>query len=273
MQPMLAQVCSLSSPFEKDVVDYAAGKCPAIELWFTKLENYLESHSLDDVRRLLDENGMTAPVASFQGGLLASQGEQRREAWKLFIRRLELCKELSIQTVVVACDVPRPIDQQTVERVQVSLAQLAQECGTWGVRAAVEFQASSAFGNNLQTLAAMVGELGHSHVGICFDAFHYYCGPSKGEDLGYLTPHNLFHVQLCDLADVPREFASDSNRILPGDGDIPLSPVIDHLKQIGYAGTVSIELMNPQLWQVPPRQFGEIAMTALRKILGMASMG
>jgi hypothetical protein len=30
--------------------------------------------------------------------------------------------------------------------------------------------------------------------------------------------------------------------------------------------------MNPQLWQVPPRQFGEIALTALRKLLGQAAM-
>jgi hypothetical protein len=30
--------------------------------------------------------------------------------------------------------------------------------------------------------------------------------------------------------------------------------------------------MNPQIWRIPPRQFGEIAMTALRKVLGQASM-
>jgi hypothetical protein len=30
--------------------------------------------------------------------------------------------------------------------------------------------------------------------------------------------------------------------------------------------------MNQQLWQVPPRQFGEIAMTSLRKVLGLAAM-
>jgi hypothetical protein len=34
---------------------------------------------------------------------------------------------------------------------------------------------------------------------------------------------------------------------------------------------VSIETMNPQLWQIPPRQFGEIAITALRKLLGLAA--
>ena len=110
------------------------------------------------------------------------------------------------------------------------------------------------------------------HLGICFDAYHFYCGPSKTEDIGYLTSQNLFHVQLCDLADIPREFATDSHRILPGEGDIPLTQLIEHLRQIQYSGPVSIELYNPQLWQVPPRQFGEIAMTSLRKILGQMQM-
>jgi 4-hydroxyphenylpyruvate dioxygenase len=270
MIPILAQVCSLPSPFEKDVEDYAAGKCSGIEVWFTKLEAYLQNHSPDDLRRLLDTQEMTLPVASFQGGLLASQGEQRREAWKLFEERLNLCQQLGIGTIIVACDVPRPVDQQTIERAQVSLLQVAQAVGSRGLRAAVEFQASAGFGNNLQTAAAMVAEVGSPHLGLCFDAFHYYCGPSKGEDLGYLTPQNLFHVQLCDVADVPREFAADRDRILPGEGDIPLTPVIARLREINYADTVSIELMNPQLWQVPPRQFGEIAMTSLRKFLGLA---
>jgi 4-hydroxyphenylpyruvate dioxygenase len=268
----LAQVCSLPSPFEKDVADYAAGKCSAIEVWLTKLETFLQTHSLDDVRGLLAEHEMTLPVASYQGGLLASQGEQRREAWNLFERRLELCRELKIPTIVVACDIPRPLDQQTLERVHVSLVQVAQYCGQRGLRAALEFQAQSAFGNNLQTAAAMVSEVGSPHLGICFDAFHFYCGASKGEDLGYLTAQNLFHVQLCDLADVPRELAADGDRILPGDGDIPLGQIIQRLQEIGYTGAVSVELMNPQIWQVPPRQFGEIAMTALRKLLGQAAM-
>jgi len=47
---------------------------------------------------------------------------------------------------------------------------------------------------------------------------------------------------------------------------------VEHLKQIGYTGCVSLEVMNPQLWQVPARQMGEIGMTCLRKMLGQASM-
>lgn len=271
MLPALSQVCSLNSPFEADVADYAAGQCRALEVWFTKLETYLERHSLDDARRLLAENEIAVPVAAGQGGLLTSQGESRQAAWELFARRLDLCKELSIGTIVVACDIAGPLAQPDLDRARLSLIQAAQAAGLRGLRIALEFQAKAAFGNNLQTAAALVAEVASPHLGLCFDAFHYYVGPSKFEDLGYLTKANLFHVQLCDLADVPREFAADSDRILPGEGDMLLGPIIDRFRDIGYEGHISLELLNPQIWQVPARQFGEIGLTALRKILGQAS--
>jgi 2-keto-myo-inositol isomerase len=272
MKPAISQVCSLNSSFEKDIEDYAAGACRAVELWLGKLETYLETHLVDDVRRLLDEQEMAAPVASFQGGLLVSQGEARREHWDHFSRRLRLLRELHVGTLVVACDVVGPLKQQDLERVQTSLTQAAVRAGEQAVRLALEFQASATFGNNLQTAAALVNEIGSPHLGLCFDAFHYYAGPSKAEDLAYLTRNNLFHVQLCDLAGTPREFASDADRILPGDGEFQLQPIIDTLRAIGYDGYISLELMNPQIWQVPARQFGEIGMTALRKLLGQARM-
>lgn len=272
MIPTLSQVCSLTSRFDADIEDYAAGKCASVEIWLTKLEDYLERHSVAEVKDWLAKFGVSTPAASFQGGILASQGERRKEAWDLFLRRLEICREVGIGTIVIACDVPQPLSQETIERVQVSLVQAAQECGKRGLRAALEFQATSSFGNNLQTAAALVAEAGSPHLGICLDAFHFFTGPSKTEDLSFLTTSNLFHVQLCDLLDTPRELATDAGRILPGDGDFPLQPLIDHLRSINYQGCVSLELLNPQLWQVPPRQLGEIGMTALRKVLGQARM-
>ncbi len=200
MQPCLSQVCTLNARFETDIADYAAGQCRAVELWLGKLETYLESHSLDDVRRLLEENGVTAPVASFQGGLLDTQAEKRRESWDHFARRLMLCKEIGIQTLVVAADLHQPLSQQDFDRVKVSLEQAAEQAAAADVRIALEFQAAATFCNNLQTAAWLVGEARNPNLGLCFDLFHYYAGPSKSEDLAYLTADNLFHVQLCDLA-------------------------------------------------------------------------
>jgi len=267
MTPTLSEVSCLHSPFDRDLEDFAGANLTCAEVWLTKLETYLETHKLDDVRYWLEKTRLTLSVASFQGGLLASQGEARREAWELFRGRLDLCRELSIGTIVVACDVPGPLSQQTIERVQASLVQVAQEAGQRGLKAALEFQANSSFGNNLQTAAALVADVGSPHLGLCLDAFHWHVGPSKTEDLGYLTAANLFHVQLCDLADTPRELAKDSHRILPGEGDIHLAPLLERLRQIDYRGCVSIELMNPQLWQVPALQLADAAMASLRRLL------
>src|SRR5439155_16008479 len=156
MVPTISQVCCLNSPFDRDLEDFAAAGCQSVEVWLTKLETYLETHTVKDVGYWLEKTRMSLPIASFQGGLLASQGEARREAWALFSRRLELCKELGIRTIVVACDIPPPLTQQTIERVQMSLVQVAQEAGKHGLRAALEFQAGSSFGNNLETGAALV---------------------------------------------------------------------------------------------------------------------
>lgn len=273
MRPALAQVSTLNSPFEKDIEDYAAGKCPAVELWWGKLEAHLAQHAAADVRRLLDEHEIAAPVVSFQGGLLASRGDLRQEAWQHFAHRLKLARELGIETLVIAEDVQGPIGRQDVERFQHSLKQAAEHAAAAGIRLALEFQARSLFCNNLQTAAALVEEVGSPHLGICLDAFHFEVGPSKLTDLALLTRENLAHVQLCDLADMPREFATDSHRVLPGDGDIALAPIVQRLAELGYAGYVAAELMNPRIFQVPARSFGEIAMTALRKVLGQANMG
>ena len=267
MLPALSQVCSLHSSLEEDVKDFAEGHCRALEIWFTKLENHLQDHSISDTKKLLERHEMQTPVASYQGGLFDTQGEARREHWESFGRRLELCRQFEIPTLVVACDVATPLSQQSLARVQHSLSEVARQGEQQDVRIAIEFQAGSVIGNNLQTIAALVSETASCKLGICFDAFHFFVGPSKLEDLDLLDSDNLFHVQLCDLGDVPREFAKDADRILPGDGHIPLDPIVERLHQIQYEAAVSVEILNPQIWEIPARQFGEIAMIALRRQL------
>ena len=270
MIPTLSQVCSLSSPFEDDIIDYAAGKCQSIEIWLTKLETYLQSRSLDDARRLFEENGVTVPAASFQGGLLTSQGEKRRQSWELFRRRLETCRKLDINTIVVAGDIAAPLEQSDLDRAIASMTELAQVAGAAGMQAAFEFQGSAAFANNLRTAASLVADVGSPHLGLCLDVFQMEIGPSKWADLQLLSAQNLFHVQVSDLADVPREFAADGDRILPGDGNVPIDAVIRRLDEIDYRGAISVELLNPQIWRVPARQFGEIGTTAIRRYIRQA---
>jgi sugar phosphate isomerase/epimerase len=114
----------------------------------------------------------------------------------------------------------------------------------------------------------LIAQSGAANAGVCFDVFHYYTGPSKFEDLAFLSPSNLAWVQVCDVSGIPRELAGDADRILPGEGDFQLGPIIDHLGRIGYDGHVSLEVLNPQLWQVAADRVADLGHQAVRRVLG-----
>jgi sugar phosphate isomerase/epimerase len=270
MIPCISQATTLAGTFADDVENYPAAGCRAIEVWLTKLEKHLESISVSDTRKALSDRGITLLAASYQGGLLLSQGEQRSAHFEHFKRRLDLCKAFGIPTLVLAPDfVPVPAPQ-ALGRAVVSLAQAAQWAAGFGVRLALEFRGSDSVCSCLDTAVTLVEYAREPNLGVCLDVFHYYKGPSKLEDLERLTAANLYHVQVSDVAGVPRELMTDSDRVMPGDGEFRLGPVVERLKTIGYTGPVCLELMNPELWRANPQQVVGVGMTALARLLGQA---
>jgi len=270
MIPALATVCSLNAPLDAILEDYAAGHCGAVDLWLGQVDAFLSGRDPALLREACARHGITPVAASFQGGLLTSQGEARREHWRHFEDRLTLLRAVGVRVLVVAGDAFGPLEAQDLARLSHSLVEAARRASDAGVRLALEFDARASFPNNLQSAVALVDDVGSPALGICLDWFHYTVGPSKPLDLRLLSRENLAHVQLSDIVDVPREMAGDADRILPGEGSSPPDDLRLRLAEIGYEGAVAVELHNPALWRVPPRQFGEIAMTALRKNLGMA---
>jgi len=256
--------------FAEDIAHYADAGCDAIEVWLTKLEKHLEQHSLDQTRNLLRERGIALAAAAYQGGLLLSQGEARKAHYELYRRRLDLCQQLGIRTLLVVADFVDKVDGWAMEQSVVSLREAARWAAGFDVTLALEFRGKSAFCASLDTAVALVHAAGEPNVGVNLDLFHYYTGPSKFEDLGLLTLDRVAHVQIADLAGIAREVAADSDRILPGDGDFQL--ILAFLRQKGYEGWVSLELMNPTLWRANPKQVVEIAWTSLRKIMGQAEV-
>src|SRR5882672_4671919 len=254
MKPCISEATTLPLTFAEDVATYADAGCQGMEVWLTKLENHLETHSLADTQKLLADRHMTLAAASYQGGLLLSQGEQRRVHFDHFRSRLELCQGLGIPLLLVVADFAGEVDQTSLERAVVSLKQAAQWAAGFDVGLGLEFRGSATFCSSLSTALALVAQCGEPNVGINFDVFHYYTGPSKLEDFTLLTRENLAFVQLSDLAGVPRELARDADRILPGDGEFQLASILEQIQAIGYEGYISLELMNPVLWQMRPSQ-------------------
>lgn len=268
MTPCVSQATTLPHPFLDDLTGYAGGGCRAVEVWLTKLERHLETASVEDTRRRLTDLGLTVPAAAYQGGLLLSQGEARKAAFDHLKRRLDLCQAFGVRTLVLVADFAVPVDGTSLGRAVVSLAEAGRWAAGFGVTLALEFRGTDTFCTSLDTAVSLVGQCGEPNVGVCLDVFHFYKGPSKADDLDLLTAANLAHVQVCDVAGVPRELMTDADRVFPGEGDFRLQPLVATLKRIGYTGCVSLELMNPVLWQAKPAQVAELGLGAVTRLLG-----
>ncbi len=269
MKPCISQATTLSTPFEMDVESYARAGWSAVELWLTKLETYLQSHTVAEAKTLLAEHGITAVAAASQGGLLLSRDAERAAHWDLFRARLDVLRQLEVPTLVVAVDFVRDLVPEDYGRAAESLVEAAGLATGAGVRLALEFQKGAKFCASLDTTLALIAQSGAegAGLGVCLDLFHYYTGPSKFEDLGFLTLENLAWVQACDLSGVPRELAGDSDRILPGEGDFQIGPILDHLASIGYDGYVSLEVLNSQLWAIPADRVADAGRQAMERLL------
>src|SRR5262249_28311499 len=156
-----------------------------------KLETHLENHSTADTKQLIGDRGLTLAAAAYQGGLLLSQGEQRKAHYDHFKRRLDLCQYFGIGVLLVVADVVEEVEKTALERAVVSLKQAAQWAAAFKVRLALEFRGTSTFCSSLDTALSLISACGEPNVGVNFDVFHYYAGPSKFEDLRLLTKDNL----------------------------------------------------------------------------------
>lgn len=263
MIPAISQVCSLASSFEEDLAQF---DLPGVEVWLTKLEAHVHEHGLEATARIVEAYPGKLVAAAYQGGLWQNPSAARDEAWQLFRSRLELCRAIGIPVVIVAADMAGKPSIELVRSWQDDLRRAGDLASEYGIRLAIEFQARATVGNNLLSLAAILAPLEHDSLGICLDSFHFFTGPSQSEDLARCPAELLFHVQLSDLLAQPRELASDSDRILPGDGDIPLSPIVEHLRRTDYQGAVSVETLDPLIGQSPPAQLGDAVRAALERL-------
>src|SRR5215208_2002712 len=144
MHLCISQATTLKAPFAEDIAAFGDVGWPAAELWLTKLEKHLETATVEDVRRLLAEKNVRPVAAAYQGGLLLSQGEQRKAHFDHFRRRLELCQAVGIPTLLVAADYAPKADAQAWQRAVVSLKQAGQWAAAFDVRLAFEFRGADA---------------------------------------------------------------------------------------------------------------------------------
>src|ERR1051326_1744001 len=174
MKLCISEATTMQASFADDVEAFAAAGFNAMEVWLTKLEKALEQRPAGDLKCLLEDRQMTLAAASYQGGLLLSQSEQRRAHFDHFKRRLDICQNFGIGIMLLVADFAREFTPTDIERAVVSLRQAAQWAAGFGVRLALEFRAGDTFCTCLETARLLVEHCGEPNVGVNLDVFHFY---------------------------------------------------------------------------------------------------
>lgn len=268
MQACINQATTMTTDFATDLQAYAEAGFERVELWLDKVEAYLaEGGSLEKAQALLQRLGLKAVAACAQGSCLASSGEARREVLGQLDRRLLLTRALGAETLVVYSESPEQVEPATYDVAAANLAEVCDRSAEFEVTIALEFIKGSRLVGSLPTAERLVRQAGRDNLGVLLDTFHFYAGISKMADLEAMdaTRLALVHVNDCDAA--PREIWTDRDRVLPGQGVLPLIEMLGIIRDKGYAGYCSLELFNRDHWEGNPFEVARLAHESLSRLL------
>jgi 2-keto-myo-inositol isomerase len=158
-------------------------------------------------------------------------------------------------------------DAEVRARTVSALRQMAAVAAGFDVNVGFEFLGFPTCSvNTLRAAREIVDDVGDPRVGIVIDAFHFYAGGSRLEDLDGLPAGRLFIVHLDDAEPGDPARLGDAHRLWPGDGVIPLRPLIQRIEGLGYRGAYSLELFRPEYWAMDPVDVAAVGLEKMTRL-------
>jgi sugar phosphate isomerase/epimerase len=123
---------------------------------------------------------------------------------------------------------------------------------------------------DLATAWRVVAAADRPNGGLMLDAWHYFRSDPDRELLRSIPGASILGVQLCDAPTTPEPeplHATLHERLLPGDGQLPLPALMADLKKTGTEAPLGVEVFSDVLHALDPEDVGRRASTSLRTLL------
>jgi len=244
-------------PFAQELPMYQQGGFTHVELWLDKISAYLAAgNTVEQTRQLLDDNRIT-PVGACSGVVRLDADETTWAAQQAdLVKRLDLCHDLDIPTLVTVVVGERSERCETDMAVIVRRARwLSTQAGDRNVNIGLEFLARIPAIETLSTAIRVIREVDSSYFGLVIDLYHYHLSPSRLSDLDALPSDKLFLVHIDDALAKPIEYLSHDDRTFPGEGVLDISGLMrDICQRTGYDGYWSVELHSEWIWDLEPTE-------------------
>ncbi len=224
-----------------------------IGLWHADLEHVLESRSLDEMARILDDNGLRHLELEFLMDWFLDEGDERRKSAdktrKLLFEAAGALQPHHIKVGNIP-GTPCPLPQVT-EKFAELCADAAQHTSAKVVYELMPFDVNV---HSLEAALEVVEGADADNGGVAIDTWHMGKLAISPDDLRRIPARFLSWVELSDgqLQNMPDLVDETVNhRRLPGEGEFGVHRYVDACLDIGYQGPWGIEVLSEELRNLP----------------------
>jgi sugar phosphate isomerase/epimerase len=240
----------------KDRVEAAArAGFKGIGLWHTDLEHCMLHRSLQEMKTILDDNGMKYLELEFLTDWFLD-GERKRESDSRKRRLLEAAGVLGAKHIKVGdfynepCPMPRAVE---------AFAALCKEADEHGTTIGFELMACSML-NTLEDALTMIETAGAKNGGLILDIIQIVNLGISYDEIGRIPLKYLLNFELNDgtLPGSPNADPARARRFC-GEGEFDIRGLIRRAEQMGFIGPWAVEVMSEELAPLPLDELAERA--------------
>ena len=219
----------------------------AIGLWRPKLVELGDERAAE----MLQKARLSVSSLSFAGGFTGGCGFSFLEAMADSRQAIEQAQILGADNVIM---VGGSQNGHTVGHSRRLVVDAMRTLGDAAASARVKlsllpmhrfFSKRWTFLNSLDQALSVISAIDHPHVCLAFDTYHLWQEPDLLDRISQIASLTGI-VQLSDGNRTPN---SDRDRLLPGEGIIPLSNIVQAFQLAGYAGYFDMQVWSSNVWK------------------------
>lgn len=134
------------------------------------------------------------------------------------------------------------------------LRTIAQILAPYGISLALEFVGphhlrtkwKHPFLWEMESTLEWIEAIHEPNVGLLLDSYHWYTNELDSAAILALRKEQIAHVHINDARDIAINKVLDNDRLYPGEGVIDLPAFLQSVRQTGYDGVVSQEILSPE---------------------------
>lgn len=259
---------TMTSPFETDVRIASQAGFDVLEVTATKLDKYLQTHTLVNARKLIDAaNLKTHAINSIEQINVAPQRQNvlaRTKQLGEWSKILDCPWIIAVPGAAPAGAAWAQIRDETI----AALRAMNDIAAPLDIKLAFEFLGFPWCAvRTVEQAWEIVNTINLPTVGLVIDTCHFYAGGSTLESIEQIDAMKLAVFHINDVVQMPKDKIEDAHRLFPGDGVIPLKEIIDAVRATGFDGVASVEIFRPEYWARDPMSVAKEAYLKTKRVL------